>query len=162
MSHEERQEQALRAAEDARRDLGILGFPTEADDEKLHQWAQDRLGAEIKRSDMDVQAGKTTRPGTFFDVWLPKETATPFLRRRQLIHELGHCLLTDVRRGPQGANSDERLQSQKAEDEIMEMFVSEWLMPANLVQKHEDDDQLARLSGCPIEYVQQRRRELQV
>jgi hypothetical protein len=95
MTGEKRMEQARQTAMEARRDLGIELFPTEQDDARLHEWAQARLGARIGLAHVKVQTAHAHRiSDRCWHILLPEETACSFLGRRQLVHELAHCLLS--------------------------------------------------------------------
>jgi hypothetical protein len=159
MSREQRMEQVRQTAVEARRDLDIRGCPSGEDDERLRQWAQARLGAPISLLYLDIRRAFTNWEFIQYLVSLPEHPATPFGGRRRFVHEIGHCLLSDLRGAPISRGDAETLRVQQEEDEIIEVFAREWLLPADVVRRH--DEELAELLGCDLGYVQRRRQELQ-
>jgi hypothetical protein len=93
-------------------------------------------------------------------VTLPNNPVSPFEGRRRYVHEIGHCLLSNRSGAPISQSNKEALRVHQREDKIIEVFASEWFLPADVVRRNDDDEELAEQLGCPVEYVRQRRQAL--
>lgn len=145
-----------------RRRLQLQGFPTEH-----HTWL---LAALLMRAgQVNVEIGRCLQPYSLrypdrrAEITLPDEYAEEE-KARALLEELGHVLWGSVYAVV--GNSDHsrrRLQLlwEDREESRADEFCLAWRLPADaLCEFHGTDEELAAESGCSLQQIQERRRQL--